>query len=73
LAHSAADLSWAMDMNRRFSLDEFAFRKILMRNVALPLGVGVVSVLVFAGLLSYLMTVIGWVDRPGDQQRQRSR
>jgi CheY-like chemotaxis protein/CHASE3 domain sensor protein len=51
-----------MDMTKPFSLDEFAFRKILMRNVALPLGVGLVSVMVFAGLLSYLMSVIGWVD-----------
>lgn len=49
-------------MTKPFSLDEFAFRKILMRNVALPLGVGIVSVLVFAALLSYLMNVIGWVD-----------
>ncbi|WP_426198970.1 response regulator [Pseudomonas sp. DC3200b2] len=49
-------------MTKPFSLDESAFRKILMRNVSLPLGVGVVSVLVFAGLLSYLMSVIGWVD-----------
>jgi len=49
-------------MTKPFTLDESAFRKILMRNVALPLGVGVVSVLVFAGLLSYLMNVIGWVD-----------
>lgn len=51
-----------MDMTKPFSLDEFAFRKILMRNVALPLGVGIISVLVFAALLSYLMNVIGWVD-----------
>lgn len=49
-------------MTKPFSLDESAFRKILMRNVSLPLGVGVLSVLVFAALLSYLMSVIGWVD-----------
>ncbi|WP_263263755.1 response regulator [Pseudomonas sp. RIT-PI-S] len=49
-------------MTKPFSLDESAFRKILMRNVALPLGVGVISVMVFAALLSYLMSVIGWVD-----------
>ncbi|MBF7141083.1 MULTISPECIES: response regulator [Pseudomonas] len=49
-------------MTKAFSLNEFAFRKILMRNVALPLGVGVLSMLVFAGLLAYLLNVIGWVD-----------
>jgi CheY-like chemotaxis protein len=51
-----------MDMTKPFSLDESAFRKILMRNVALPLGVGLISVLVFAALLAYLLNVIGWVD-----------
>ena len=42
--------------------DEQGFRKLLTRNVSLPLGVGVLSVVVFAAIISYLLSVIGWVD-----------
>ena len=39
------------------------FRRILTRNVALPLVLGVLSALVFLGLLAYLASVIGAVQR----------
>ncbi|MBD1553799.1 response regulator [Pseudomonas typographi] len=42
--------------------DEESFRKLLVRNVSLPLGVGVLSVVVFGLILAYLMSVISWVD-----------
>ena len=44
------------------SIDERSFRKLLSRNVALPLGVGLLSALVFAAVIAYLLSVIQWVE-----------
>ncbi|WP_025808688.1 response regulator [Pseudomonas chlororaphis] len=44
------------------SVDEQSFRKLLSRNIALPLGVGVLSAVVFVSLISYLLSVTQWVQ-----------
>jgi signal transduction histidine kinase/CheY-like chemotaxis protein/CHASE3 domain sensor protein len=44
------------------TVDEQRFRKLLGRNVTLPLGVGVISAVFFIGLISYLLSVIQWVE-----------
>ena len=44
------------------SVDEKSFRKLLSRNVALPLGVGVLSAAFFVVLITYLLSVIQWVE-----------
>ena len=42
--------------------DETRFRRILARNVALPLGVGVAGAALFVALISYLLYVLSWVE-----------
>lgn len=49
-------------MNSRAAIDEKNFRRILARNVGLPLGVGVLGALLFVGLISYLLYVLSWVE-----------
>lgn len=49
-------------MNRPSTVDEQRFRKLLGRNVTLPLGVGVITAVFFIGLISYLLSVIQWVE-----------
>ena len=49
-------------MNRTSVVDEQRFRKLLGRNVGLPLGVGVLSAVFFILLISYLLSVIQWVE-----------
>lgn len=44
------------------SVDEKSFRTLLSRNVALPLGVGVLSAVFFVILITYLLSVIQWVE-----------
>src|SRR5580698_1779002 len=44
------------------ALDQHGFRRILLRNIALPLGVGVVSAIVFVALILYLLSAMNWVD-----------
>ena len=44
------------------STDEKSFRRILARNVALPLGVGVLGAMLFVALISYLLYVLSWVE-----------
>uniref|UniRef100_A4XNM7 histidine kinase n=1 Tax=Ectopseudomonas mendocina (strain ymp) TaxID=399739 RepID=A4XNM7_ECTM1 len=44
------------------AMDEKSFRRILNRNVGLPLGLGLVSALFFAVLIGYLLNVIRWVE-----------
>lgn len=44
------------------SVDEHSFRKLLSRNVSLPLGVGVLSVAFFVALITYLLSAIQWVE-----------
>ena len=43
-------------------MDEKSFRRILNRNVGLPLGLGLVGALFFAVLIGYLLNVIRWVE-----------
>jgi len=49
-------------MSNESAMDEKGFRRILNRNVGLPLGLGVVGALCFAVLIGYLLTVIRWVE-----------
>jgi signal transduction histidine kinase/DNA-binding response OmpR family regulator/CHASE3 domain sensor protein len=49
-------------MTTASSVDEQRFRKLLSRNVSLPLGVGVLSAVFFVGLITYLLSVIQWVE-----------
>jgi signal transduction histidine kinase/CheY-like chemotaxis protein/CHASE3 domain sensor protein len=44
------------------SIDSKQFRRILSRNIAMPLGMGVLSALVFVGLITYLINVLSWVE-----------
>jgi len=44
------------------AVDEQRFRKLLSRNVGLPLGVGVLSAVFFVVLISYLLSAIQWVE-----------
>jgi CHASE3 domain sensor protein len=44
------------------SIDSTQFRRILSRNVAMPLGMGVLSALVFVGIITYLINVLSWVE-----------
>ena len=43
-------------------IDERSFRKLLSRNVGLPLAVGVLSAVLFVVMISYLLSVIRWVE-----------
>ncbi len=49
-------------MTHENSTDEKSFRRILARNVALPLGVGVLGAMLFVALISYLLYVLSWVE-----------
>ncbi|KAF1053866.1 MAG: Autoinducer 2 sensor kinase/phosphatase LuxQ [Stenotrophomonas maltophilia] len=49
-------------MNQKVLVDEQAFRRILARNVALPLGICLVGAGLFVGLILYLLSVLGWVE-----------
>ncbi len=44
------------------SVDEQSLRRLLNRNVSLPLGVGVLSAVFFVSLITYLLSVIQWVE-----------
>lgn len=49
-------------MNHLSSIDEQRFSKMLSRNVSLPLGLGVLSAVFFISLISYLLSMIQWVE-----------
>lgn len=53
-------------------IDQNTFRRILMRNLAFPLAMGVATALVFVGLIFYLLSSINWVEHServiGDSQ-----
>ncbi|NML44689.1 response regulator [Ramlibacter sp. G-1-2-2] len=49
-------------MSEKTSQDPTGFRRILTRNVALPLVLGVLSAAVFVGLIAYLMNAMRWVE-----------
>jgi signal transduction histidine kinase/DNA-binding response OmpR family regulator len=44
------------------SINSDQFRRILSRNVAMPLGMGMLSALVFVGIIAYLINVLSWVE-----------
>ena len=44
------------------AVDPHGFRRILYRNIALPLIVGVISMLCFLGLIAYLLSTLNWVE-----------
>jgi CheY-like chemotaxis protein/signal transduction histidine kinase len=43
-------------------MDDSGFRRILLRNITLPLAAGVASAGVFVVLLAYLITTMNWVE-----------
>ena len=43
-------------------VDQHGFKRILFRNIALPLIVGVISVAGFVALIAYLLASMGWVE-----------
>lgn len=45
------------------TIDQNSFKRILTRNVALPLAIGVVSVVIFVGIISYLLSVLQMVEQ----------
>lgn len=49
-------------MTSSSSVDEQGFRKLLSRNVSLPLGMGVLSAVFFVSLITYLLSVIQWLE-----------
>ena len=49
-------------MNGTSVQDDSSFRRILARNITMPLVAGVVNVGVFAGILVYLLNVLTWVE-----------
>ncbi|MGF6553856.1 CheY-like chemotaxis protein/signal transduction histidine kinase [Pseudomonas sp. S30_BP2TU TE3576] len=44
------------------SVDEQRFRKLLSRNISLPLGLGLISAVFFVSLITYLLSTIQWVE-----------
>jgi CheY-like chemotaxis protein/signal transduction histidine kinase/CHASE3 domain sensor protein len=44
------------------ALDPTGFKRILARNVTLPLVIGVLSALLFVGVITYLLSVLNWVE-----------
>ncbi|MGA7816437.1 response regulator [Caballeronia sp.] len=59
-------------MPGKSQVDKDTFRRILTRNIAFPLGMGVVTAMVFVGLILYLLAAINWVEHServiGDSQ-----
>ncbi|WP_198972054.1 response regulator [Xylophilus sp. ASV27] len=49
-------------MNSNATVDTESFRRILSRNLWLPLGIGLAGAGLFVGLILYLMYVMSWVE-----------
>ncbi|MGY4532827.1 signal transduction histidine kinase/CheY-like chemotaxis protein/CHASE3 domain sensor protein [Pseudomonas sp. TE3786] len=49
-------------MNSAATVDESAFRRMLTRNLVLPIGSGVVGTGLFIALIAYLLYVLSWVE-----------
>lgn len=49
-------------MNQKAIADESAFRRVLARNMALPLGICLLGAVLFVGLILYMLDVLGWVE-----------
>ncbi|MCL8307339.1 MULTISPECIES: response regulator [Pseudomonas] len=44
------------------SMDQQSFRKLLSRNVGLPLGVGLLGAVAFVAVINYLLSAMQWVE-----------
>ncbi|MGS1039140.1 response regulator [Burkholderia glumae] len=49
-------------MTATAAVDQTAFQRIIQRNIALPLGMGIVTAGVFIALVLYLVSVMSWVE-----------
>ncbi len=49
-------------MPNRQTVDQTGFKRILVRNVTVPLAAGVASALIFVAVISYLLSVMAWVE-----------
>ncbi|QHJ00707.1 response regulator [Xylophilus rhododendri] len=49
-------------MNTPASIDQRTFKRILSRNLALPLAAGLLGALFFVGLIAYLLNAMSWVE-----------
>ncbi|MCZ2496038.1 response regulator [Xylophilus sp. Kf1] len=49
-------------MNTAHSIDQRTFKRILFRNLALPLGAGLLGAVFFVGLIAYLLNAMSWVE-----------
>jgi signal transduction histidine kinase/CheY-like chemotaxis protein len=44
------------------AVDQISFRRIIRRNIALPLALGVVTIALFVALIAYLVNTMSWVE-----------
>jgi len=44
------------------AVDRISFRRIIRRNIALPLVLGVITMALFAALIAYLVNTMSWVE-----------
>lgn len=44
------------------SMDQRSFRKLLSRNIGLPLGVGLLGAVAFVAVITYLLSAMQWVE-----------
>ena len=44
------------------SMDQRSFRKLLSRNIGLPLGVGLLGAVAFVAVVNYLLSAMQWVE-----------
>lgn len=44
------------------SIDQRSFRKLLSRNIGLPLGVGLLGAVAFVAVINYLLSAMQWVE-----------
>ncbi|MEM5367272.1 response regulator [Paraburkholderia azotifigens] len=49
-------------MTAAAAVDQISFRRIIRRNIALPLALGVVTMAVFVALIAYLVNTMSWVE-----------
>ncbi|CAG4894606.1 response regulator [Paraburkholderia saeva] len=49
-------------MTAHAAVDQNSFRRIIRRNIALPLGMGLLTAAVFVSLIVYLVSVMSWVE-----------
>lgn len=43
-------------------MDQQSFRKLLSRNIGLPLGVGLLGAVAFVAVIYYLLSAMQWVE-----------